>query len=142
MRLIAELQGACSVRKYYMYLGGRFRMLQDHDIAANTVVGSSLQLRVNVEGDDIAQGQSDCLSGRQEGSSLADDLERPAGNESLLAAVLVHRDDGAVSLNCDYLTNEDNLEIHYNLMFEVATVKSPGNDRLKIYVESLEYFTI
>ena len=86
-----------------MYLGGRFRMLQDHDIAANTVVGSSLQLRVNVEGDDIAQGQSDCLSGRQEGSSLADDLERPAGNESLLAAVLVHHDHGAILLDRDDL---------------------------------------
>ena len=49
-------------------------MFEDHDVAADAVVGIGLLLGVDVEGDDVAHGDDDGLGGRQEGLALALDL--------------------------------------------------------------------
>jgi len=86
-------------------------VLEDHDVATDAVVGSGLEFRVDVEGDDVAHGQGDSLGGRQVGPGLANELERPAGDKGLLASVLVHRDDGAVALNHDHLNHKNVLKL-------------------------------
>jgi hypothetical protein len=78
-------------------------VLEDHDVASNPVVGSSLLLGIDVESDDVAHGERNSFSGRQIGAALAGQLERPTGNECLFAAVLVHHHNGTVLLDGDDL---------------------------------------
>ena len=81
-------------------------MLEHHDVAADGLeLLAGLLLGVDVEGDEVLEGELDALRGDEERGARADVLVRPARDEGALVRVLAQAGDGAVLLDRQYLAN-------------------------------------
>ena len=81
-------------------------VLEHHDVAADCLeLLAGLLLGVDVEGDEVLEGELDALRGDEERGARADVLVRPSRDEGALVRVLAQAGDGAVLLDRQYLAN-------------------------------------
>ena len=75
-------------------------MLEHHDVAADCLeLLAGLLLGVDVESDEVLEGELDALRGDEERGARADVLVRPSRDEGALVRVLAQASDGSIFLD-------------------------------------------